>query len=103
MRFRTARPAAVSAPTGPPPRDSEALEHVLAALDAGVTGEADAHRQVVRALGEALELPYAAVWLAEPSGDLRLDGEFGPLASGLAAAWRGGATLSTTSALVRLV
>jgi hypothetical protein len=101
MRFRTARPAAVPAPSGPPPRDSEALEHVLAALDAGVTGEADAHRQVVRALGEALELPYAAVWLAEPSGDLRLDGEFGPLASGLAAAWRGGATLSATSALVR--
>jgi hypothetical protein len=101
MRFRTARPAAVPTPSGPPPRDSEALEHVLVALDAGVTGEADAHRQVVRALGEALELPYAAVWLAEPSGDLRLDGEFGPLASGLAAAWRGGATLSATSALVR--
>src|SRR3712207_7484530 len=30
----------------------------------------------VRALGEALELPYAAVWLAEPSGGFRLDGEF---------------------------
>jgi hypothetical protein len=101
MRFRTARPAAVPAPSGPPPRDSEALEHVLAALDAGVTGEADAHRQVVRALGEALELPYAAVWLVEPSGDLRLDGEFGRLAPDLSAAWRGGSTLPVTSPQVR--
>ncbi|ADB75996.1 methyl-accepting chemotaxis protein [Geodermatophilus obscurus] len=101
MRFRTTRSAVPPAASGPPPRDSEALEHVLAALDGGVTGEADAHRQVVRALGEALELPYAAVWLVEPSGDLRLDGEFGRLAPDLAAAWRGGPTLPARSDVVR--
>src|SRR3712207_8873119 len=84
MRIRSTRTPEVAAPTGPPPRDSEALEHVLEALDAGVTGEADAHRRVVRALGEALELPYAAVWLPEPSGGLRLDSEFGRLAGKLA-------------------
>ena len=77
MRIRSTRTPEAPAPAGPPPRDSEALEHVLEALDAGVTGEADAHRRVVRALGEALELPYAAVWLAEPSGGFRLDSEYG--------------------------
>jgi hypothetical protein len=101
MRFRSARPAAVAVPSGPPPRDSEALEHVLEALDTGVTGEADAHRKVVRALGEALELPYAAVWLAEPSGTFRLDGQFGQLAPGLSAAWQGSPTIAGTSTLVR--
>jgi hypothetical protein len=101
MRFRNTRTTDVPAPSGPPPRDSEALEHVLAALDAGVTGEVDAHRKVVGALAEALELPYAAVWLAEPSGGFRLDRAFGPLASGLAAAWQGPTTLPAGSALVR--
>ncbi len=101
MRFRSTRAPQAVAPTGPPPRDSEALEHVLEALDAGVTGEADAHRRVVRALGEALELPYAAVWLAEPSGGFRLDGEFGRLAGKLPRDPRSGATLPPTSALVR--
>ena len=60
MRFRSTRTPEVAGPAGPPPRDSEALEHVLAALDAGVTGDADAHRCVVRALGEALELDVGA-------------------------------------------
>jgi hypothetical protein len=101
MRFRSARPAAVAPPSGPPPRDSEALEHVLAALDSGVTGEADAHRRVVRALGEALELPYAAVWLADASGDLRLLDESGRGAADLAAAWRGGPVLPANAELVR--
>jgi Methyl-accepting chemotaxis protein (MCP) signalling domain/GAF domain len=100
MRFRNTRTTDVPAPSGPPPRDSEALEHVLAALDAGVTGEVDAHRTVVRALAEALELPYAAVWLADPAGGFRLDREFGPLAAGLAAAWQGPTTLSATASLV---
>ena len=38
MRIRSTRIPEVTAPAGPPPRDSEALEHVLEALDAGVTG-----------------------------------------------------------------
>ena len=97
MRIRSTRIPEVTAPTGPPPRDSEALEHVLEALDAGVTGDADAHRRVVRALGEALELPYAAVWLPEPSGGFRLDSEFGRLAGKLARDPRSGATLPATS------
>ncbi len=101
MRIRSTRTPQAAAPTGPPPRDSEALEHVLEALDAGVTGEADAHRCVVRALGEALELPYAAVWLPEPSGGFRLDSEFGRLAGKLARDPRSGATLPATSALVQ--
>src|SRR5918911_134253 len=96
MRIRSTRLPEVTAPTGPPPRDSEALEHVLEALDAGVTGDADAHRRVVRALGEALELPHAAVWLPEPSGGFRLDSEFGRLAGKLPRDPRSGATLAAT-------
>src|ERR687883_1642782 len=101
MRIRSPRTPEVTTPTGPPPRDSEALEHVVGALDAGVTGDADAHRRVVRALGEALALPYAAVWLPEPSGGFRLDSEFGRLAGKLARDPRSGATLPATSALVQ--
>ena len=56
-----------SAPSAAMPRDVEALEAVLAALEAGVHSELDAHRAAVSAMVEALGLAYGAVWL--PVGD----------------------------------
>ena len=56
-RFRSTPPAE------PMPRDVEALEAVLAALDTGVSSELEAHRAVVDALVDALDLAYGAVWL----------------------------------------
>ncbi|MGI4896699.1 MAG: methyl-accepting chemotaxis protein [Janthinobacterium lividum] len=66
------------------PRDVEALEAVLAALDAGVTTEVDAHLAGVRALVDALDLSYGGVWLPGPDGKFRLAAEVGPLSTQLA-------------------
>ncbi|WP_432570636.1 methyl-accepting chemotaxis protein [Kineococcus sp. SYSU DK005] len=82
------------------PRDVEALEAVLAALDAGVSGELDAHRAVVGALTAALDLSYGAVWLPVPGtgaagGAFRLAAEVGRLRDALAA---GGTTAITLDA-----
>jgi len=54
---------------GPTPRDVEALESVLVALNTGVSGEVDAHRTVVTALVDALGLAYGAVWLPQETGE----------------------------------
>jgi hypothetical protein len=88
-RTEPGTPSPSATPSGPPPRDSEALEHVLAALDAGVHDEVDSFRTLTGALAEALELSYGAVWLPEGGGSFRLSGESGPLAAALGAAWRG--------------
>ncbi|MGY1813091.1 methyl-accepting chemotaxis protein [Blastococcus sp. SYSU D00820] len=70
------------------PRDVEALEHVLAVLDQGVSGETDAHVKVMTALCKALGMAYGAVWL--PAGDdgFRLVAEMGELAPAMGRAWR---------------
>jgi hypothetical protein len=93
MWRRQGSASAAPARSGPPPRDIEALESVLAALDAGVLDDLDAHRKVVGALVDALELSYGAVWLPDAAGGLTLGGETGPLAPDLAAAWRGPSVL----------
>ncbi|NAZ83348.1 GAF domain-containing protein [Kineococcus sp. R8] len=66
------------------PRDVEALEAVLAALDAGVTTELEAHVAGVRALVDALDLAYGAVWLPGADGRFRLGAEVGELTAAMA-------------------
>ncbi|WP_029433833.1 methyl-accepting chemotaxis protein [Blastococcus sp. URHD0036] len=85
--WRRSDPASPAAP-GPTamPRDVEALEHVIAVLDRGVTSEADAHVKVTGALVEALALEYGAVWLPA-GGGFRLAAELGELAPAMAAQW----------------
>ncbi|PRY16938.1 methyl-accepting chemotaxis protein [Kineococcus rhizosphaerae] len=83
--FGRKKVAAGPAFTGPMPRDVEALEAVLTALDSGVTTELEAQLACVTALAGALDLTYGGVWLPGPDGRFRLAGEVGPLATGLAA------------------
>nr|WP_179756651.1 methyl-accepting chemotaxis protein [Kineococcus aurantiacus] len=66
------------------PRDVEALEAVLTALDSGIATELDAQLACVRALTDALGLAYGAVWLPGPDGRFRVAAEVGPLARALA-------------------
>ncbi|KQS59809.1 chemotaxis protein [Geodermatophilus sp. Leaf369] len=70
-------------PVTAPPRGLEALEQVLAALEAGVPDEAHAHRVVVAALVNALALDHGAVWLPVRGG-FALAHETGPLAPAMA-------------------
>ncbi|WP_432524125.1 methyl-accepting chemotaxis protein [Kineococcus sp. SYSU DK006] len=81
-RSSTPRAGGTAAPV---PRDVEALEAVLAAFDDGVSGELDAHLAGVRALVQALDLAYGAVWLPGPDGRFRLAAEVGALAPAMAA------------------
>jgi putative methionine-R-sulfoxide reductase with GAF domain len=67
------------------PRDVEAVEHVIAVLDRGVSDNRDAHQKITEDLVEQLDLSYGAVWLPGPDGVFRRFGEFGPLAGAMAA------------------
>ena len=62
------------------PRDVEAVEAVIAALDKGVSGDLEAHRVITSTLVQELELSYGAVWLPAADGSFRLAGEWGSLA-----------------------
>src|SRR4051812_37967267 len=66
------------------PRDVEAVEQVIAALD-GVRDARTAHRTKVSTLVEALDLGYGAIWLPDAGGTFHLAGELGPLVGQLAA------------------
>jgi hypothetical protein len=67
------------------PRDVEAVEQVIAALDRGVTDNRDAHQKITAELVRQLGLSYGAVWLPGPDGAFRRSGEYGPLAGAMAA------------------
>ncbi|MEJ5945479.1 methyl-accepting chemotaxis protein [Pseudokineococcus basanitobsidens] len=85
--------AAVPAPRRPvaaPPRDVEALEEVIVALDAGVRDDAEAHARVVSTLVTALRLRYGAVWLPVGGGRWRRLVESGDLVPAMAGAPREG-------------
>ncbi|WP_432564928.1 methyl-accepting chemotaxis protein [Kineococcus sp. SYSU DK003] len=82
--FGRKKAAASAVHTGPVPRDVEALEAVLAALDSGVTTELEAQLACVRALTQALGLCYGGIWLPGPGGRFRLAAEVGPMAPALA-------------------
>ncbi|WP_409331241.1 methyl-accepting chemotaxis protein [Trujillonella humicola] len=85
-RTDTAPPASSGA--APMPRDVEALEQVLAALDEGVSSEADAHGRVTTTMVGALRLAYGGIWMPSASG-FRLVAEQGELAPAMGARWRG--------------
>ena len=78
-----------TAPTAPAPfpKDVEALERVLAALDDGVSTAVDAHRRVVETLVDALGLSYGAVWMPEGENGFSLRAETGALAPSMSAGW----------------
>jgi len=67
------------------PRDVEAVEQVIAVLDRGVTDSVDAHRKITATLVDELGLSYGAVWLPGPDGVFHKAGEFGEMASAIAA------------------
>jgi GAF domain-containing protein len=73
--------------TTPIPRDVEALEAVIDALDADVTGEVDAHERVMRSLVGSLDLAYGAAWLPDSEGGFVLRVTQGDLAEAMAADW----------------
>ncbi|SEP17466.1 methyl-accepting chemotaxis protein [Trujillonella endophytica] len=88
----------VPAPGTPMPRDVEALEQVLAALDEGVTDEADAHVKVTTTTVRALGLAYGGIWM--PSGDgFELVAEQGELTPAMAATWQPGTVMSPQDGL----
>jgi GAF domain-containing protein len=82
MRRRPQVPAAPS--LAQMPRDVEAVEQVIAALD-GVSERTTAFRTVAATLVQALGLGYGAVWLPDGDGVFHLVGESGPLADAIAA------------------
>ncbi len=81
MFRRQARPAVT--PPADMPRDVEALEAVLAALDGGVRDEVDVQAKIADALLRSLDLEYAGVWLPRPDGRFGLAHEAGRLAPAL--------------------
>jgi putative methionine-R-sulfoxide reductase with GAF domain len=69
------------------PRDVEALEAVIAALDEGVASESEAHATVTSTLVDALGLAYGGIWMPADGG-FRLVAEQGDLTPAMAARWQ---------------
>ncbi|NHC45716.1 methyl-accepting chemotaxis protein [Motilibacter aurantiacus] len=87
--FRGGRAEAVTPSGSGQPRDVEAIEDVLSALDGGVTDDVDAHRKVTDGFVQALGFEYGAVWLPGDGDTFWLAGESGPLVAEIAAAGAG--------------
>jgi len=68
------------------PKDVEALEQVLLALDGGVSNREEARHKSITALVAALDLAYAAVWTRSSTGQLELSTETGELVAVMASA-----------------
>ncbi|CCH89182.1 Methyl-accepting chemotaxis sensory transducer [Modestobacter italicus] len=75
------------------PRDVEAVEAVIVALDRGVAGDVEAHRVMTGTLVLELGLEYGAVWLPAGDGSFQLAGEWGALVPVMGAAGAGRLTL----------
>jgi putative methionine-R-sulfoxide reductase with GAF domain len=86
VKRRTSKPTEAVEPTFP--RDVEAVELAIVALEGGVSDSADAHRTITRTLVTELGLGYGAVWLLEEDGSFRLQGESGQFAPAIAAGAR---------------
>jgi putative methionine-R-sulfoxide reductase with GAF domain len=86
MRRRTSSPDRVVLTPAEMPRDVEAVEQVIAALDRGVTDPVHAHDVVTETLVSALGLTYGAAWLPRADGAFHLVGESGDLARAMTAA-----------------
>ncbi len=76
MSRRTRKAGPTGAPV-PVPRDVEAVEAVINALDHGVEDSADAHRIIVTTLARELGLDYGAAWLPDEAGAFVLAAETG--------------------------
>ncbi len=61
----------------PVPRDVEAVEAVIDALDAGVSDATEAHRIIVTTLSRELGLDYGAAWMVDAYGGFSLAAESG--------------------------
>src|SRR4051794_464664 len=71
--------------TKPVPRDLEALEQLLVTLD-GVVDEADAYRVFIDSMVASMGFSYGSVWRVDPTGQLELRHETGPIAGQMAGA-----------------
>jgi hypothetical protein len=67
----------------PVPRDVEAVEAVVNALDEGVTDAAEAHRTIALTLGRELDLDYGAAWLPDDTGGFALAVDSGRYATAM--------------------
>jgi putative methionine-R-sulfoxide reductase with GAF domain len=76
MNRRTRGTTTGTAPV-PVPRDVEAVEAVINALDVDVTDSAHAHRIIVSTLARELDLDYGAAWLVDDDGGFSLTAEGG--------------------------
>ncbi|MGY1724670.1 methyl-accepting chemotaxis protein [Blastococcus sp. SYSU DS0533] len=72
------------------PRDVEALEQVIAALEDDVAGELDAHQRILTTLVDALGLSYGAAWLPDGEGRFVLRVSEGSAAGAMSAGWPAG-------------
>ncbi|WP_369832217.1 methyl-accepting chemotaxis protein [Blastococcus sp. TF02-8] len=72
------------------PRDVEALERVIDALDDTVTTELEAHRRIMAVLVDALGLTYGAAWLPNGQGGFVLAVTEGEVAQAMADRWTPG-------------
>ncbi|RBY85982.1 methyl-accepting chemotaxis protein [Blastococcus sp. TF02A-26] len=98
MRRRPAPTQPAPAGTAPMPRDVEALEAVIATLDAGVTDERDAYVKVSDALVGSLGLTYGGVW-TPVQGGVQLVAEQGEMAPAMAARWQPGSIMTPQDGL----
>lgn len=71
MGLRPTAPATQLLPTQMP-RDVEALESVIAALDNGVTSELDAHRITLETIVSATGMDYGPVWVPAGGGEFTI-------------------------------
>ena len=94
---RTTRGAAAAAHV---PRDVEALEAVLLALDGGVADAHDARVRSTDAMVRALGLAYGARWVPEPDGRFSLAYETGELVAVMGRAVDGARVLPPDAGLL---
>jgi GAF domain-containing protein len=85
MSRRTRRASTGDAPV-PVPRDVEAVEAVINALNDGIADDAEAHRTIVTTLARELDLDYGAAWLMDADGGFSLAADGGGYAKTMAAA-----------------
>jgi putative methionine-R-sulfoxide reductase with GAF domain len=90
MWWQGSTSTAEARPSGGMPKDVEALERVVAALDGSVSDEVDAHERILHALVSSLDLAYGAAWLRNDDGDFVVTVTEGDLVPAMAANWDAG-------------
>ena len=82
------------------PRDVEALEQVVLALDGGVDSIEEARLKIITTVVKALDLTYGAIWSRGHDGQYVLTAETGPLVPVMAAAAGGARQLPPDAGLL---